>query len=391
MKDIKAVFDIGNETIKWIVFASDEWKDVVLVKQVEPTKWMRKWKILDSEEFANTIYKITEWFIKKLWWDFIDEVFVSISHPEFSVHRVVEQKRVMKDKIELEDVEHLSKIIADIWVKNNYETIKIVPVHWIIDWQKKEKDPIGLQWKKLELVADLFMIPKNLYNSLIEAFDRVDLNVSDIVPNIISASEVAIDYDHKDLWTILIDIWKNQTSYVVYEDWYPLSYGNLPLWWEDVTKDISIWLQIDIKDAENIKKTKWYAVLNPNEKVEDDWLDLHFLSDIINARYEEIFTKINDHLVRLEKDWRLPWWVLLIWWWSKMANVDILAKDIFKLATFYGKDNQLNLWELSSNIQFVNALWTYVRSNKYTEGRKSNFKLNFNMLGKMGKFFKDLF
>jgi len=391
MKDIKAVFDIGNETIKGIVFANDEWKDVILVKQLEPTKWMRKWKILDSEEFANTIYKITEWFIKKLWWDFIDEVFVSISHPEFLVQRVVEQKRIMKEKIELEDVEHLSKIISDIGIKNNYETIKIVPVHWIIDGQKKEKDPIWLQWKKLELVADLFMIPKNLYNSLVEAFDRVDLNVSDIIPNIISASEVAIDYDHKDLWTVLIDIWKNQTSYVIYEDWYPLWYWNIPIGWEDVTKDISIWLQIDIKEAENIKKTKWYAVVNLNEKIDDEGLDIHFLSDVISARYEEIFNKINDHLIRLEKDWRLPWWVLLIWWWSKMANLDVLAKDIFKLATFYGRDNQLNIPELSTNIQFVNVLWTYVWSSKYTEWRKSNFKLNFNVFGKIGKFFKELF
>ena len=391
MKDIKAVFDIGNDTIKWVVFANDDWKDVILVKQVEPTKWMRKWKILDSEEFANTIYKITEWFIKKLWWDFIDEVFVSISHPEFLVQRVVEQKRVMKEKIEVEDVEHLSRIIADIWTKNNYETIKIIPVHRIIDWHKKEKDPIWLQWKRLELVADVFMIPKNLYNSLIEAFDRVDLNVSDIVPNIISASEIALDYDHKDLWTVLIDIWKNQTSYVIYEDWYPLWYGNLPIGWEDVTKDISIWLQVDIKEAENIKKTKWYAILLSNEKQDDDWLDIHFLADIINARYEEIFNKINDHLIKLEKDWRLPWWVLLIWWWAKMTNLDILAKDIFKLATFYGKDNQLNLWDLSTNIQFINVLWTYVWSNKYTEWRKSNFKLNFNVFSKVGKFFKDLF
>jgi hypothetical protein len=38
MKDIKAVFDIGNDMIKGVVFANDNEKDVVLVKQIESTK-----------------------------------------------------------------------------------------------------------------------------------------------------------------------------------------------------------------------------------------------------------------------------------------------------------------------------------------------------------------
>jgi cell division ATPase FtsA len=35
-------------------------------------------------------------------------------------------------------------------------------------------------------------------------------------------------------------------------------------------------------------------------------MDIHFLSDIISARYEEIFEKINTHLKKLDRDGRLP-------------------------------------------------------------------------------------
>ncbi len=390
MKDIKAVFDIWNDVIKGFVFADDNEKDIVLAKQTEITQGMRKWKILDSESFATTINKITETFVKKLWWDFIDEVFVSISHPEMIINRLIEQKRIMKDEIEEDDVEHLSKIIWEISIKNNYEIIKIVPVCRIIDEQRKEKDPIWLKWKKLELVADVFMIPKSIYNWIIETFEKIWLNIADIIPNIIAASEITLDYDRKDLWTVLIDIWKNQTSYVVYEDWYTLWYWTIPIWWEDVTKDISIWMQVDIKEAEEIKKTHWTAIVDINLS-QDSTLDIHFLSDIINARYEEIFLKINDHLKKLDRDWRLAWWIIMIWWWAKMPNLDLLAKDIFKLATFYGKDHMLNIWDLSTNIQFMNVLWAYLWSKKYTEWRKSNFKINFDIVWSVWKFFKDLF
>lgn len=391
MKDIKAVFDIGNDLLKWVVFANDNEKDVVLVKQITPIKWIRKWKILDSEEFARTLNTMVEWFIKKLGWDFIDEVFVGVSHPDIKITRITEQKRIMDTEIQSEDINHLSKVIAEISNQNNYETIKIIPVHRVIDEQKKEKDPIWLQWTKLELVADVFMLPKNFYNGLIEAFDKVGLSIVDIIPNIIWASEVVLDYDHRDLGCVLIDIGKNQTSYVIYEDWYPLGYGTIPIWGEDVTKDISIGMQIDIKEGEQLKKSQWTAILVKWDIDQDSPIDQHFLTDIINARYEEIFLKINAHLEKLDKDRRLPWWVLLLGGGAKIANIDLLAKEVFKLATFFAKDNQLNLGDLSSNLQFINILWTYVRSNKYTEWRKWNFKINFDFMSNIGKFFKDLF
>jgi cell division ATPase FtsA len=66
MRDIKAIFDIGNDVIKGIVFANDEGKDVILAKQIEPTQGMRKGKILDGEAFVQTINRITESFVKKL-------------------------------------------------------------------------------------------------------------------------------------------------------------------------------------------------------------------------------------------------------------------------------------------------------------------------------------
>ncbi|HBB03727.1 TPA: hypothetical protein DCZ39_02355 [Patescibacteria group bacterium] len=67
-----------------------------------------------------------------------------------------------------------------------------------------------------------------------------------------------------------------------------------------------------------------------------------------------------------------------------MPNLDLLSKDIFKLATFYGKDSILNLGDISSNIQFINVLGTYVWANKYTEGRKgAGLKFNLDFVGKI--------
>jgi len=61
-------------------------------------------------------------------------------------------------------------------------------------------------------------------------------------------------------------------------------------------------MQVDIKEAENIKKTHGSAIVHKERIPEESPIDTLFLSDIINARYEEIFLKINRHLKELDRD-----------------------------------------------------------------------------------------
>lgn len=392
MDSIRVMLDLGNGYINWVVVANDEWKKVILAKEMIKTKWMRKWKILDIDDFIYSINLVLDSFVKKLWWEFMEEVTIWISSPEMKIKRVSEQKRVLNTKIMKDDMEHIFDLLEES-TEPNYETIKIMQVQWIIDDHLKLKDPIWMEWRKLELIADIFMIPKNLYNSLKEVFEKMELWDPDIIPNILWAAEVTLDIDSRDLWTVLVDIWNNHTSYVVYEEWYPILYWVLPIWWEDVTKDISIWLQIDISEAEKLKREKW-IILMWDEKIEaDESIDIKFLSDIIAARYEEIFERINDDLRDLWKDWKLPWWIILIWWWAKMENLDLLAKEVFKLASFYWKDKVFSIWDLSNNLQFINILWDYYWSNKYFDNTKSSFNLwvDFGFIKKIVKYVKDLF
>lgn len=369
MQSLKAIFDIGNGYVKWSLISQEEGKHIVLVKDMTKTKGMRKGKILDAAECLDGIQQIMQTFFKKLGADFVDEVYLTISHPDMVSTRFHEQKRIMSDKIINDDVDHLMKIVAEIAQQPNYEIIKLLPVNWIVDEQLTVADPIAMEGRKLELVADVFAIPKSFYTSLIELFDKLSVNIVDITPNIVVASELLLDFDQKDLWTLLIDIWYNQTSYVVYENWYPLAYWVIPMWWEDVTKDISIGLQVDIKQAETIKVETWLSEDVSNTP--DDRLDLSFLNNVITARYEEIFEMINEHLIDIDKDGRLAWWVYLYWWWAKLTGVDEIAKNMFKLATFYAKDHQMWLPELGNNLQLINLLAAYHWSEKYhQEGKK---------------------
>ena len=392
MQHIKAIFDIGNYAIKWVIFAQDQWKNVVLVKDMVKTKWLRKWKVIDPVELTESIAQIIATFNKKLGGDFLDEVYVGISHPDMIVTRIQESKRIMTDKIGHEDLNHLSKIIGDVALQPNYELLKIHHVTRTIDENiQLSESPLGMEGKKLELAADTFLLPKNFYNHLVDIFDKLDLNIVDIVPNILGSGELMIDSESKELGTLLIDIGHNQTNFVLYEDGLPTRYEVLAMGWEDVTKDISIWLQLDIKEAETIKLDHGY-VGDEEPLTHETPMDGAFLREIVSARYEELFGYINNYLCDLDKDGRLAGGVVLIGGASKIRWLTKLAKDSFKLSCILGHDSTLNMWDLSQNIQFSNILGTYFWSEKYHDHKKSNtFKVSFGRLWGLRKFLKEVF
>ena len=74
-----------------------------------------------------------------------------------------------------------------------------------------------------------------------------------------------------------------------------------------------------------------------------------------------------------------------------MNNLDILAKVLFRLSASYAKDITMNIGTLGNNIQFINLLAAYYRSNKYIDidSRKMSFKPG-KFLGKIADFFKSL-
>lgn len=392
MEDISVVLDLWNWYIKGVVIWQEEWKRIVLAKDLVKTLWMRKGRIVDINDFGKSILTVIENFEKKLGEWVISSVIVGISHPKMLIKRVVEQKRIITWTVEEDDIYHFDKIIAKFDDEPNYEILKTIPVTWIIDEEIKVKDPLGMQAKKLEMVADIFMVPTSFYNWLMETFENIWIDIEDVIPNILWSTESVLDVELKDLWCCLIDIWTNQTSFVVYEELEPKVYWVIPYWWEDVTKDISIWLQMDIKEAEMLKREKWIILLD-GQKVEESDVDINFLSEIISARYEDIFEKIKKALEEYWLEGKLAWWIYLIWGGSKLKNLDYLAKEYFKLPVFYWKDKNVKVWDLGNNLQFVNVLWDWLWYEKYSEQwwKWFRFNISFDWFNSILNFFKKLF
>ena len=384
--------DIWNWYIKWLIFLK-EYDDTtnIVAKDMIKTSWLKRWKILDSNNLTNSILKVIDNLSKKVDAP-IDNVIIWFSHPDMKIIKASNHKRIVNVEINEKDVSSLLESIPESIDELNYEVLKIIPSTWIIDDTEKTKNPIWLQWRKLELKANVFMIPSNVFKELEKIFDKLEIDIIDFLPNILWAEEWCLDPESKDLWCVLIDIGTNQTSYVIYEEGNNLWYGVISIWWEEITKDISIWLKIDYTQAEQIKKEEWEIILN-NDNIDNDWeIDKVFLSNIIEARLEDDIYKYI--LEDMEQKWvsgRLPWGIILIWWTSKIKNIEEFTRNYFWLACKRWKIIDPQFQELWNNLQFINCIWNYLWEEKYWDEWWFSLWLNFWFLTVIKDWIKKIF
>lgn len=150
-----------------------------------------------------------------------------------------------------------------------------------------------------------------------------------------------------------IDIGASTTGISVYEEGSLTFASIIPVGGEHVTSDIALGGRVSIDLAEKLKleygdiglaKDESYrdeeidlSVLN---KLENDTISRKFLSEIIRARYAEIFYLVNMELKKVGRDGMLPEGAVLTGGGAKMRGVVDLAKEVLRLPASIGIPNQ---------------------------------------------------
>ncbi len=240
--------------------------------------------------------------------------------------------------------------------------------------------------KKLEVVAHIFSIWANILNNIKKWIFDNWVEIVDIYPSLITAPEAVLSKRQKELWVVCIDIWANTTWITVYEEWVMIYSSVIPLWGENVTSDIALWARVSIDLAEKLKLEYSDVTLCKTEKRDEEIeldklsknetgkISLRYLSEIVRARYSEIFYFISSELKKIGKDWMLPEWAVLTWGWVKMKGILELSKEVLRLPTSIGlpEDSDFISWTSVSDPQFSSVIWTLILSQKYWVHKSSS-------------------
>ena len=393
-----ASIDIGSSKIRTIIwdFQEDKSSDFhILWIWISSSNAIRKWNILDMEEFKNNLDKSLE-EAEKMSWDQVSWVYLSLNSSSFEV---VVSKWIIAiswDEITSEDVDRVLDMAKN-WVDlPNREILKVIPEYFVVDLEEWVKNPIWMSARKLEVVAHIFSMNSNILSNIKKAVSDVWIEIYDIYPNLLSSPEWVLTKRQKELWVVCVDIWSSTTWITVFEEGVLKFSSIIPIGWDNVTNDVALWLRTSIDVAEKLKLDYGELDLESIEWLIDSDIDMWklnmweswtfsklYLSQIITARYEEILTFARDELKKIWKDWMLPEWAVFVWGWAKMRWFVEFSKKTLRLPSFIwipvSKDD-LNDTSINDPV-FSAIMWTMLLANKY--GYKWWwFSLNFSWIFK---------
>lgn len=399
--------DIGSSEIRTIIWYFDkEWKDGfnILWIWISPSTAMRKGNILDMEEFKNNLDQSLE-EAERMAWEQISWAYISFNSTSFEVIKSKWIVSISGTEVREDDIERaIDKARA--WVDMpNKEILKVVPENFTVDLEDWIKNPLGMSARKLEVTANIFSMNLNVLSNIKKAIWDIWVEIYDIYPNLLSSPEWVLTKRQKELWVVCVDIGSSTTWLTIYENWVLTFSSIIPLWWDNVTNDIALWLRTSTTVAEKIKLEyaelwleweEWFMDsefdLNEVDVSEEGRISRLYLSKIVTARYEEIFYFIREELKKVWRDWMLPEWAICVWWGSKMKWFTELAKKDLRLPVFIGlpasKDDLIDA--SISDPLFASVIGTMILSNMYWNNEKL-FSFNFSwFLQSIKKLFKKI-
>lgn len=238
-----------------------------------------------------------------------------------------------------EDVRNVASAALVRSVPPERQIITILPQEFTVDGFEGIKDPRGMIGVRLEMFGVVFTGPKTIIHNIRKCVENAGLVINEMVITPLALTETILSDGEKDFGTTVIDIGGGQTTTAVMHD-KQLKFSHVNQeGGEYVTKDISTVLNTSFNNAEALKINYGDAypertsaseefpvdVIGKSEPVK---IDERYLSEVIEARMEQIFNKSKEVLEDIDA-LSLPGGVVLTGGAASLPGVVDLAQEIF--------------------------------------------------------------
>ena len=271
----------------------------------------------------------------------------------------------------------------------NQEILHVLPRSYSVDGQGGIKDPVGMHGIRLEVEAQIVQGLSSHIRNLTKAVFRTGLDISELVYMPLATAEAVATSRDRELGVCVISIGASTSGLSIFEDGELLHAVTLPIGADHITSDIAIGLRISLEAAERIKRQCGTAnaeeLPKRGEEIDvaqfgaeqSELVPVRYVAEIIEARVEEIFEKVDAELKRIARQGMLPAGVILTGGGSKLPGVVEVAKRMLRLPCSLGKMTMLSsMPEVISDPAFSTAvglvLWSYERERRDETDRSSH-------------------
>ena len=250
-------------------------------------------------------------------------------------------------EIREEDVERAIQAARTVATPSNHEILHVIPKCYTVDGQRGVKDPVGMTGIRLEVDALIIQGLTSQIKNITKAVYRTGLNIDDLVFSILATGEAVLSQKQKELGSVVVNIGAQTTSIIVYEEGDVTHVAVLAVGADHITSDIAIGLRTSIDVAEKIKLAYGTALVSQAERgrkisvsefgaLGDETCTHTFLAEVVHARVEEIFEKVDEELAKIDRSGLLPAGVFLTGGGSKLPGMASVAKQVLRLPVALG-------------------------------------------------------
>ena len=379
MKDnIIAGLDIGSTFIRLVVgqkIAGPTEDELQIIGVVSvPTAGVSRGIVNSIEETTSSISACLE-KAERLVGVPISRVWVGINDPHIKCERSKGVVAVGRSDGEISeaDVTRAIEAAQTLAVPVNYEILHVIPIKFSVDNQADIKDPIGMTGIRLEVETLIVQGLSTQIKNLTKAIYRTGLEIEDLVLSPLAAAEAVLSSKQKELGVALVNLGSSTTSLAVYEERNLIHTAILPIGAEHITADIAIGLRCPINLAERIKREYGEATpedlskkdevdisqLVREEEVNDDisFISRKYVAEIINARVDEVFEKVDNEFKKIDRSGMLPAGVIFVGGGAELDGLVESAKKKLRLPAAVGVAKNINVViDKVKNQEFLTAL-----------------------------------
>ena len=223
----------------------------------------------------------------------INSVFVCIQ-PEF-VKLIETEGRVVISSgvVTAKDIDKAIDAAQLVTLATDEEIIDILIPKYDVDGTVY-RDPLGVNGKNLEIKTQLVTSKKDYVESLYDAVAYAKYSIAGTGLGIEAAASLLATKSDKINGVFLVDSGANSTRVSFYKDDRIVDYDVIKLGGRNITKDISIVMNISLLEAEEIKKGFSLGELTLDEE------KYSMVEEIIKARIEEIMDFVKRFIDRYE-------------------------------------------------------------------------------------------
>ncbi|MBI4135316.1 cell division protein FtsA [Candidatus Uhrbacteria bacterium] len=343
--------DVGSSSVRLAVgqrVASGNSSDLQIVGVSEvPAQGISKGVISSIEDATASVSACIEKTERVLGAP-LERAWVGIS----GIHILTEESRGVvavgkpNGEITEEDVERAIEAARTVATPLNYEILHVIPKSFTVDGQSGIKDPVGMTGIRLEVDAQIIQGLSSQIKNLSKCIYRTGFDIEDLVLAILATAESVATARQKELGVAVVNIGASTTSFAIFEEGDLLSAGVIPIGGDHITSDIAIGLRTSIDVAERVKLehgTTLTKQVNKKEEInledlggEQETVSQKYVAEIIQARVEELFEKIDRELKKVGRSGMLPSGIIFTGAGAKLTGLIELAKDKLRLPASLG-------------------------------------------------------